>query len=132
MNHRTILALAAVILSSAVFVFSLNSANALPQGANVSFGANPIDSAYLSSCNNTVLFTNNTQNDFIITDIINDYSGWVELRKNDGGVYTKIFKIQGNGEASLTSGITIAPGVVVDCSHYSGRGVFISGFYAHR
>ena len=131
MDHRTILAFAAVVFSSAIFIFSLKSANALPQGTNVSLGANPIDSAYQSSCNNSVLFTNNTQQDFIITDIINDYSGWVELRKNDGGVYTKIFKIQGNGEASLTSGITIGPGVSVDCQHYSGRGVFISGFYAH-
>jgi len=131
MNHKTLLGLSALVLSCEIFIHSLHSAHAFPQGPNVSMGSNPIDSHYQGNCNNSNLFTNSSQQDFIITDIVNDYSGWLILSKNSGGVTSAIFKIQGNGTAYMKSGIRISPGDTVLCQHYSGQGAFISGYYTH-
>ena len=42
MDHRKLYGVAAILLSGAVFVHSLKTANAVPQGPNVSMGTNPI------------------------------------------------------------------------------------------
>ena len=43
MDYRNILATGFLLLCGAVFVHSLKSANAFPQGPNVSMGSNPIE-----------------------------------------------------------------------------------------
>ena len=71
MDYRNLFGIAAIILSGAVFVHSLKSANAFPQGPNVSMGSNPYESFYGNA--NTASHT--FQNDFIITTIISNSSG---------------------------------------------------------
>ena len=46
MDYRTILATGFLLLCGAVFVHSLKSANAFPQGPNVSMGSNPVESIF--------------------------------------------------------------------------------------
>ena len=131
MDYRNILAAGFLLLCGAVFVHSLSSANAFPAGPNVSMGSNPIDSFYLSNCNSAQLFTNNTQQDFIITDIVPDYGGWFILNQTAGGATSTVFKTPGSGQVALESGIKVGPGDSVACTQYHGYGGYISGYYTH-
>ena len=97
-------------------------------GPSVSLGSNPIESFYQANCSSTLLFENTTQHTFIITDVYNNYSGWVQLKRGNN----TIIQVQGYAEASFTSGIKVSPGDSIYCTHYSNRGVFISGYYAHN
>ena len=118
MDHRNLFGIAAIILSAAVFVHSLNSANAFPQGPNVSTGSNPIEHYSHINCNNTqsTLFTNNTSQPFIITDVI------VGERSVNAHLYidgVEVYRRNGNNNGShtthLISGIKVTPGETVQC-----------------
>jgi hypothetical protein len=125
MNHKTILSLGFLLLCASVLVDSLRNANAYPQGPNVSMGSNPIDSAY-AVCNGwTTLFTNSSSHPFIITDVIHSYpSSNGQLRIGSQTIYSS------REGRSLKSGLVIAPGETVECTH-SGWTMTISGYYTH-
>jgi hypothetical protein len=121
MDYRNLFGMAAIILSCAVFIQSLNSANAFPQGPNVSMGSNPLDYNYQNCNSNSNGYTNNSTLDFIITDII----AW-----NDLHIYVDNAEIaiHHQGTSSLQSGIRIQSGETVTCS---GGYLTIIGYYAH-
>ena len=125
MDYRTILAFAAVIFAIGYLIRSIQPANALPQGPNVSLGSNPIEHAY-SSCNGwQTIFTNNTAQDFIITDISkyfeNSYEG--HLRVNGQTIW------QSRDAYQFLSGLKILSGESVECN--SSYSITISGYYTH-
>jgi hypothetical protein len=71
MDYRNILATGFLLLCGAVFVYSLKSANAFPQGANVSMGSNPLFSFGGTVSNNTTtLFTAPSDQIMVVTDIL--------------------------------------------------------------
>ena len=126
MDYRNLFGIAVIILSGSVFVHSLNSANAFPQGPNVSIGGNPIDHGY-GNCNNSdIVFTNNASQVFIITDISKFYDAQyngTELKVNG----TTIWHSRGN--FNFRSGLRVSPGDVVTCS--GNNPLTISGYYTH-
>ena len=151
MDYRTILATGFLLLCGAVFVQSLNSANAFPQGPNVSMGSNPIESwaGRISGTTQTLLTT--TSSPFIISDIIltmtNHNCVSTVTLKNSAGDDVGSFKMRGwvdpysNDAAhtpqviqhAFTSGIRINSSDQLDISesgncsaHYN-----ISGYYTH-
>ena len=69
MDYRNILATGFLILCGAVFIHSLKSANAFPQGPNVSMGSNPIES-WSGEWGNGYHTVDTVSGDFIITDFI--------------------------------------------------------------
>ena len=128
MDYRNILATGFLLLCGAVFVHSLKSANAFPQGPNVSMGSNPIENFY-SNCNNQTMYTNNTSQTFIITDVIHGVSNYgVELNINGIAAYKSV----DNGHGHFISGLRVEPSESVIC--YSASNVYgatISGYYTH-
>jgi hypothetical protein len=70
MDYRNILATGFLLLCGAVFVQSLKSANAFPQGPNVSMGSNPIENFY-GIANSTPINLDPTR-DFVVTTLISD------------------------------------------------------------
>jgi hypothetical protein len=131
MDYRNLFGIAAIILSSAVFVQSLNSANAFPQGANVSLGSNPIEHHY-GVCTQADFFLNSTNNPFIITDIIGQTQGGYDLTLYvNGAVGAKLYSSTENVFYGLKSGIVVDPGEAVYCSGGTTRIITITGYYAH-
>ena len=129
MDHRTLFGIAAIILSSAVFVHSFNAANAFPQGPNVSMGNNPIASFHVScsQSNPTVLST--TSELFIITDILvsDGYStGGIDLQLNGANWYS----LGENVQMAMQSGIPVPLNSTLSCYTYYGRNLVLSGYYA--
>ena len=124
MDHRNLFGIAAIILSGAVFTHSLNTANALPQGPNVSLGSNPIDHGQ-GNCNGSTIFTNNSSQYFIITDISKSYVDSYEIYLEADG--QTIWN--GRGNFHFQSGLRIAPGSTVTCS--GSYAVTIAGYYSH-
>ena len=83
MDYRNILAFAGLIAASGYFVQSLQSANAYPQGANISLGSNPIESVYEnrgSGSGTQAVFSNTSGQDFVITNLSvpdNNHCRWI-------------------------------------------------------
>ena len=130
MNHRTLLALAAVIFAAGYFVRSFQPANAFPQGPNVSLGSNPIDHDTIY-CDGTDSFTNASTSTFIITDLITYNSGGYTLSLFiDGNIATSL---QGNptNDVTIASGLKVNPGQVITCTGSQYRFYTISGYYTH-
>lgn len=128
MDYRNLFGTAAIILSCAVLIQSLNSANAFPQGANVSMGSNPIDQTMIA-CNGNESWTNNTNSTFIITDLIVYGQSYVINLYIDNNM---IVKWVGNSEFNMNSGIKVNPGQVITCDGQTNRYFTISGYYAHQ
>ena len=131
MNYHNLLGIAAILLSASVFIHSLKSANAFPQGPNVSSGNNPIANS-IAICSNSYssLFTNNTSQVFIVTDITKQHPSYpISLRLNNQDVWM----VESGGSPGVfqfNSGLRVGPGDTLDCAH-SGFRVMISGYYAH-
>ena len=71
MDYRNLLGTAAIILSGAVFVHSLSSANAFPQGPNLSLGSNPVFSFGGTVSNGTsTLFSAPADQIMVVTDLL--------------------------------------------------------------
>ena len=148
MDYRNILATGFLLLCGAVFVQSLKSANAFPQGPNVSMGSNPIESwaGEWSSGYHTV---GTVSQDFIITDFIlsghsdsciailttnqNSYSSPHSIA---AGGYRNDYYRNGNSyfNGNFKSGIKVPAGTTIyvyvnnsgaDCLYN------ISGYYTH-
>ena len=130
MDYRNLFGIAAIILSGAVFVHSLKSANAFPQGPNVSMGSNPIQS-FNETCNWTTIISNTTNQTFIITDVIPSYgSSDVDLREgNSSG--THLFSLKAGSVANLRTGVPIPPNTDIVCQHGGGHRITITGYYTH-
>ena len=128
MDYRNILATGFVLLCAAVFVHSLNAANAFSNGPLVSAGNNPIENRYIA-CNGNwpTLFSNTSSQTFLITDIVKSASntGYNVILQKNGQV---IWEAQEN--LALQTGITVAPGESIECYHH-GYGVSMSGYYIH-
>ena len=129
MDHRTLFGIAAIILSSSVFLHSLNSANAFPQGPNVGTGSNPIASFYVSCSQSSPTVINTTGELFIITDILvsDGYStGGVDLQLNGSTWYS----LGENVQMAMQSGIPVPLNSTLSCYSYYGRNLVLSGYYA--
>ena len=129
MDHRQLFGIAAIILSGSVFILSLKSANAFPQGPNVSMGSNPIEHHSGGCLGNSLLFSNNTSSQFILTDILYyANSGYSTLTLQGQTLAT----FNGTTIAALNSGIKIGPGENLHCtSGWNGNQMTISGYYTH-
>ena len=129
MDHRTLFGISAIILSSAVFVHSFNSANAFPQGPNVSMGSNPIASFYVACGQSSPTVLSTTSDLFIITDILVDdgYStGGIDLQLNGSNWYA----VGENVQIAMNSGLPVPLNSTLSCYSYYGRSMILSGYYA--
>jgi len=128
MDYRNILATGFLLLCGAVFVHSLKSANAFPQGPNVSMGSNPIDNGY-GNCNaSDIIFQNNSSQDFILTDISKYYDsqqGDTYLRLDGQNFWASV------GNFNFHSGLRVPPGSSLTCTSQSNLPMTISGYYTH-
>ena len=129
MDYRNLFGIAAIILSGAVFVHSLKSANAFPQGPNVSMGSNPIDNFHLQNCGSSwpTILTNSSSQAFIITDIVKgvENTGYdLRLRINSQIIY------DAHRNHAFQTGLKVLPGETVQC-YFSGYPVTLSGYYTH-
>ena len=129
MDYRTILATGFLLLCGAVFVQSLNSANAFPQGPNVSTGSNPIELAHHDcyGANNLTLLSNTSSENFIVSDIWIT-GGSVRIFVDGSILHSSI----GDGLYSLQTGLKLESGSTISCSYQNGSPrVTITGYYAH-
>ena len=126
MNPKTLLSFGFLLLCASVLVDSLQVAEAFPKGPNVSTGNNPIAS-FNSSCGSwDTLYTNNTSQTFMITDIVQSYpDSYIGALKVNGQY---IYESRANHQ--FISGLPIQPGESVQCYH-NGNRMTISGYYAH-
>jgi len=130
MDYRNLLGTAAIILSSAVFVHSLGSANALPQGPNVSIASNPIVSF---TCTQNSGYTIPSNFDFIITDISTYVTSGQSSEIQANG--TIIWELRGTNmlgyqNINFTTGIKVVGGQAITCS--ANYDVYLSGYLAHQ
>ena len=110
MDYRNILATGFLLLCGAVFIHSLKSANAFPQGPTVSMGSNPLEHHHQTCNSNRTahVYTNTSTLDFIITDIIAHNT--VHIHVDNVAI-----AIHPQGTSNLKSGIRILPGETVTC-----------------
>ena len=127
MDYRNILATGFLLLCGAVFVHSLKSANAFPQGPNISMGTNPIENFYDSCLNYSALYTNNSTQTFVITDVVHGAYNYTAYLRIDSNL---IYKSDIPNGYNFVSGLKVEPGETVECD-ITGRGMTISGYYAH-
>ena len=129
MDHRSLFGIAAILLSGAVFIHSLKSANAFPQGPNVGMGSNPIASFYVSCSQSEPTVLTTTSELFIITDILvsDGYStGGIDLKLNGSSWYS----LGENVQMAMQSGIPVPLNSTLSCYTYYGRNLVLSGYYA--
>ena len=129
-DYKQLFGYAAILFGIGFVIRSFMPAYAF-NGPSVSMGSNPIEH-HSEACHNTTLFTNNSANSFIITDIIGSgYNAPLEL-KIDG---QKVIDTYSTGIAQLArplaSGLVVPSGSVVTCDHHGGLIVTISGYYTH-
>ena len=88
--------IAAIILSGAVFVHSLKSANAFPQGPSVSYGGNPVLSIGGSlSSTSVTLFTAPSDQKIVVSDLLltmnqNNCSSTIILDSSSGATLATV------------------------------------------
>ena len=144
MDYRNLFGIASIILSIAVLILSFNTANAIPQGANISIGSNPVASFTSTNCTSgdTVVSVPSDQI-LVITDIIigGYYGEDVQLKTGTGTLLGQFKSVNGYSQAaynhflegrfySLRSGIVVPSGedLVLYCGSNS---LTVSGYYAH-
>ena len=126
MNPKTVLSFGCLLLCASVFINSTQTAFAFSQSPNISLGSNPIAS-FNASCNNwDTLYSNNTSQTFIITDVVQSYPGSYVGALQVNGQY--IYESRDNHQ--FISGLRIQPGESVQCYH-NGYRMTISGYYTH-
>ena len=121
MDYRTILATGFLLLCGAVFVHSLNTADAFPQGPQVSLGSNPIDSGFGY---NSVAFVNNSATDFVVTDL--NCSGNTLILIDGVNAYWCNAGLANN----LRTGLTLSPSSTIQANSNNVY-LSISGYYTH-
>lgn len=140
MDYRNILATGFLLLCGAVFVHSLKSANAFPQGPNVSMGSNPVF-AFDEWGNSGTLFTNTHSGPAIVTDLSFGGSSLctaVFYVTNSGDSFTYQTRYDTLYVVNLRSGIQVPPGESLKYSATNSHGsntdctfASVSGYYAH-
>ena len=126
MNPKTLLSFGFLLLCASVLIDSLQTASAYPTGPNVSTGSNPI-SSFNASCNSwDTLYTNNTTQTFMITDVVQSYPGSYIGALKINSLY--IYESRENHR--FISGLPVQPGESVQCYH-NGNRMTISGYYTH-
>ena len=136
MDYRNIFGIAAVIFATGYLVRSFQPANAFPQGPNVSMGSNPIFSRSANGYSNVTVFTNNTSNLAIVTDITItgawNYSCTATFTATGGDLYKLSNSQTGSTSISLKSGLKVPAGgdLVMDGNSRCASGS-ISGYYTH-
>ena len=146
MDYRNILATGFLLLCGAVFVQSLKSANAFPQGPNVSMGSNPIES-WSGQIGSDGWYTLDTfQDDFIITDFSISGQSYCNFQLHNSQSSTAnsaiasgyFYQSSGQGQSSYShrfaSGMKIPAGTTVYMyvnRHSSYCHYNISGYYTH-
>ena len=121
MDYRTILATGFLLLCGSVFVHSLKSANAFPQGPNVSLGSNPIDSGFGY---NSAAFVNNSSSEFIVTDL--NCSGNTLILIDGINAYWCNSGIPHN----MITGLKIGPSSTIQANS-NNIYLSVSGYYSH-
>jgi len=135
MDYRNLLATGFILLCGAIFIHSLKSANAFPQGPNVSIGSNPVHS-FVGQCNSsTPQIFSTTSAGFVITDIVHPDFGYESLLTLSTSSVTLIQDLKENNSnfpvSSFNTGLFIPPNEPLYCYTNYGRNVTISGYYAH-
>jgi hypothetical protein len=134
MDYRNILATGFLILCGAVFMHALPSANALPQGPNISLGSNPIVNFYGSG--DTTLAIDSTRDFVITTFFTNGAYGHILVDGNivfyegydmnpfymDGDYSASIFRA-GTAKLKIQAGQTVT---LTQVSYY-----YVEGYYTH-
>jgi len=142
---KIIFALAALIFAVSQLIDSLQPAHAL-SSHNISSGSNPIvninGELVMNSITTTPIWTNNTQDDFIVTTYIQDSTGCYLTVSGQTTGLAKISYIANirdykpstvflHGKAKLK----IAPGETIDLAHYNNNynqcNYYIEGYYTH-
>ena len=138
-NRMNLFGFAAVLFGIGFLLRSIMPANAVPTGANTSFGSNPVF-AFQSSGSSGTLFTNNTSAPAVITDLA------IAQTNNSTVTCQVVFSVSGNGNgyrlfsnpAGVTGTVSLNSGLQVPAGeelYYSGNGycsgASASGYYAH-
>jgi hypothetical protein len=154
MDYRNILAIGFVLLCGAVFVTSLKSANAFPQGPSVSYGGNPVLSVGGSlSSTSVTLFSAPSDQKIVVSDLLltmNHYncSSTINLVSSSGDTlatvdlhsfhenhqhYSRTNSQPTSIQHSFSSGLPLSPGESLEIIESGGCDVAytISGYYAH-
>ena len=127
MKPQTLLSFGFLLLCASVLIDSLQTASAYPKGPNVSTGSNPISSFNASCSSWDNLYTNNTTQTFIITDVVQTYPGSSDvgaLKINGQHIY------ESRDNHRFISGLPVQPGESVQC-YNNGNRITISGYYTH-
>jgi len=148
MDYRNILAFAVLLLCGAIFLHSLNTANAFPSGPNVSLGSNPIQSWAGRSYTGWVTL-GTLQQDFIITDLLVSGTGQsctATISNQNTDSYSSVlfsgsYKSfnqnwrQGNSQfnGNLRSGVRVNAGETLYASIEADGtcNYIVSGYYTH-
>ena len=127
---QQLLSTAAVIVATGYLFQSLSSADAYPQGPNVSRGTNPVE-AFSVTCNTstpTLLTTGNEK--FIITDVVVANGGSSE----DVTMYlngSEWVRFPETSMQSFNSGFPVPSNSTLTCYAYYSKRTIITGYYAH-
>ena len=139
LNRMNLFGFAAVLFGTGFLFRSIMPANAVPTGANISFGSNPVFAVQGSGSSGS-LFINNTSSPAVITDLS------IAQSTNSTVTCQMVFSVSGNGNGyrlfsnpagvngtvSLNSGLQVPAGEELS---YSGNGycsgASASGYYAH-
>ncbi len=144
MNHKTLFALAAVVLSCAAVIHAINPASAFPQSPNVSLGSNPI-SSWSGVFNNDGWYTIDTPaEDFIITDfVLSGFGTYCSVRltpsqnSTQNPIASAAYNMNNGGLTSFNghfvSGMKVDAGTTIHAYAQRNSECFynISGYYTH-
>jgi hypothetical protein len=127
---QQILSLTVLIAVLGYFAQSFSTAEAYPQGPNVSRGTNPVE-AFSINCNSTTPTMVTTGNEkFIITDVVVANGGSTE----DVTMYlngSEWIRFPEMSMQSFNSGFPVPPNSTLTCYAYYSKRTIITGYYAH-
>ena len=136
--ERHIIGISALLTSLAVLVWSIGETFAYPQGPNVSLGSNPVFTRSATGNSNVTLFTNNTSNVAIITDltVTGPYNyGCTALFSvtNSNDSYRLRNHYIGSTSISLQAGLPVPAGesLIMNGNTSYCESSSVSGYYAH-
>ena len=126
-DYKQLFGYAAILFGIGFVIRSFMPAYAF-NGPHVSTGSNPIEFAYVNCNNGTnmTIFTNNTSQDFVVTDVWAG-DGTVNLLVDNDTIMESV-----NTNYSLDTGLKLGSGSKISCSDMAGSAhVLISGYYSH-
>ena len=125
-DYKQLFGYAAIIMAVGFLVRSFMPAYAF-NGPTVSMGSNPNE--HYSGTGSSTIYTNNTTETFIVTDIIYYSYGSVTELSISG---QKFGTFSSTGMYSLRTGLKVPPGEsLTSSSYYNQNYTTISGYYVH-